>query len=204
LKEIPAEKTKGVGISVLYYQDDPGNDRRAAQAREYAEKISKKVGAEIRYGIIGRKDYKDLDARMLANHVKVSAGTAPAAAGEDDGAGGPSAGPLNVFPLILGFFGGKGEFHHAICGVPEAWQIEYALGKLIEAAPRAEEPRKEPEPPAQPQPKPEEAAPPESPKADSPPPEKPARETDSPPPANGSGAEEKGDGAPGKAESEPR
>jgi len=208
LKEIPGEKTKGAGLSVLFYQDDAGNERRAAQAREYAEKVGKKLGTELPYAVIGRKDYKELDARMLAVHEKVAAAIAPAGGAGDDGSEDPSAGPLNVFPLIVGFFGNQGEFHHAICGVPEIWQLEYALGKLLEAGPSdPDEPRKEPEPTAQPQPKPEEAAPPaepEPPKAETPA-EKPAADSETPPPENGSGAEEKkAEGSPEKAESERR
>ena len=189
LGEIPGEKTKGVAVSVLFYQDDPGNERRMAQAREYAEKIGKKLGGELHYGVIGRKEYKDLDSRMLAVHEKVSAATSPAGAGGDeDGSGDPNAGPLNIFPLILGFFGNRGELHHAICGVPEAWQIEYALGKLVESVPVSapQEARKEPEPPA---------AQPDPPKAETPA-EKPAADSETPPPGNGAASEEKKDGAP--------
>ena len=211
LKEIPAEKAKGVRLSVLFYQDDPANERRAAQAREYADKVAKKLGVEISHAVIGRKDYKDLDARMLARHEKVAAAVAPAAASADeDGAADPSGGPLNVFPLILGFFGNQGEFQHAICGVPELWQLEYALGKLTEAVTAApEESREEPEP--APEPKPAEPAPPPAesskPAAETPPAEKPAATAESPPPENGASPEEKKDDAPPQkpeGESEPK
>jgi len=139
------------------------------------------------YAVIGRKDYKELDARMLAIHEKVAAAMAPAGAAGEDGSEDPSGGPLNVFPLILGLFGKQGEFHHAICGVPEAWQLEYALGKLEEAVPPSSgEPRKEPEP--APEAKPAEPAPPpaESPKptAETPPAEKPAADSETPPPGD--------------------